>query len=714
MSAGWTEASTICAGLELGADTRLDAYMPWDRLTDFARHRALAAATRTQRAERPAEHWPVMVQFMKHAGAQGLDGWCDDDASVPAEDADALRLAFAASVAAAPHSKLHTAILPRSAVAALLAGVARQHLERFQIGAPCVYAAPASSCAAPSPLAQPLTQSKAPSKARSKAQPGAPVHTLGIIDDGCCFAHQHFRTASGACRVHALWDQTPAATPVRPWSALCAMATAAPFAYGVELMKPALDQLLIKHPGFGERAEQALYASIGRGDWGRGGHTHGARVMHLAVAPHNWQRQVTDSEAAASPIVFVQLPWQTVRDVTGDSLGMHVVDGARYIVARAQELAGGRADWKATINISLGSIGGPHDGSSMAEQALSELVSQHAGRVTLVMAAGNTAGERQRIHAEQAVSAAAPGQFLLRLPPAHRRDCFVELWFDTGTGTSGAGSFALEVLTPDGHRLGPLKLGQAAVLVDEHAGPRAALVFARKVAQGMKDTMALLSIAPTLATPGVQRPLAATGIWQITVRSGSAKPQVVHAWVERDDSVIGRRRGQQARFEALGPATADTSVNDDMTLSNLANAENMVTVGGYVAALNKVADYSANGPLRGPTSGAALPSHFAVSDRSAWLPGLAVPGFYSGSHATINGTSAAAPQMARALMAAEPKTRTRQEPGLDRRPAPEPPAGNATPPLRAARKDRTPPDTAFVLRDGAGHTPRPPTTPYRR
>ena len=43
------------------------------------------------------------------------------------------------------------------------------------------------------------------------------------------------------------------------------------------------------------------------------------------------------------------------------------------------------------------------------------------------------------------------------------------------------------------------------------------------------------------------------------------------------------------------------------------------------------------------------PNAFAPSDRNQWLPGLVVPGFFSGSFSTINGTSAAAPQIARAL-----------------------------------------------------------------
>jgi len=687
---GWSAPSSTCGGFALGSPGPLDAYLPWDTLTGSARHLAQEEATRTQRSHEAAGHWPVMVEFAGGSGmaAASLDAWCRDATAASHAEADNWGHAFAASIAAAPGSALHSAILPHASLSMLLDGVANGYLVRFQVGAPCVYAGapPSWPAAVSSPLAG-----------------FAGAHTLGIIDDGCCFAHQHFRTADGASRVHALWDQTPAAVPEQGWSALSALGHDLPYPYGVELLKPDLDRLLARHPGYGEAAERALYESIGRGGWGRGGHTHGARVMHLAVPEHDWTKRVSAAANAARPIVFVQLPWQTVRDVTGDSLGMHVVDGARYIVARARELAGGSDDWRATINISLGSIGGPHDGTSMAEQALADLVAQHADKLTLVMAAGNTAGPRQRIHAQHAVSADAPGQFLLRLPPGHRRDCFVELWFDSAAVDAAAGAepngLAIQVTTPDGRSSSLIGLGQATQLTNASGQPCAALVFPRRSAQGTKGTLALLAIAATLATPRVPRALAEPGIWRVTVsqRHPGAATAVVHAWVERDDSVTGRRTGQQARFQSL--SSTDASVNDDMTLSNLANADDVVAVGGYVESPNRVAAYSANGPRRGEV-GPALgkPGFYAVSDRSQWLPGVAVPGFYSGSHATINGTSAAAPQMARALM-----DETELKPAQLTGPLPR---GMTPPPeLRPARVDGRPfdegrlPSGALVLRE---------------
>ena len=74
----------------------------------------------------------------------------------------------------------------------------------------------------------------------------------------------------------------------------------------------------------------------------------------------------------------------------------------------------------------------------------------------------------------------------------------------------------------------------------------------------------------------------------------------------------------------------------------------VVAAGALVRASRAVAAYSAQGPCRG-AAGRVVDLQFAPGDRSASQPGLAVPGFFSGQTATIRGTSAAAPQVARRI-----------------------------------------------------------------
>lgn len=639
MNAEWRAIAGL-ADLALAGVGPVDIYMAWDRATAQARHG-------------PGGHWPVMVEFAGPAAAVALDRWAG--LAEVGEQAPGLRQAFEASLARAPESAIHTAMLPTAAEAALLAGVRQGVLRRFQLGARCSYEPP-----------------QAPPRAGSP-RPAGPGHAviLGVIDDGCCFAHEAFR-GPGGCRVRALWDQSPAAGPVHGWSLPAAAGGGPPYRYGVELLGADLDALLAAHPQRGEAAERRLYDRLGRRDWGRPSRTHGARVLHLLAGPGTMAGGL---DAGTMPVVFVQLPQQTVGDATGDSLGTHVLDGARYIVEQARALAGQRQDWRVVINISLGSIAGPHDGTSMAEQGLADLAAEH--NVTLVMAAGNTAGDAARIHAQQTLRDKAPGRFVVRVPPALQRDSFVELWLDTGPGVAVT-DYAARVVAPGGAASDWIGVGQATERVAPDAGPQAGLFFPRHVAQGREDTMLLLAVAPTAQAPDrAGRTLAPAGFWTVELTCAARRPVTVHGWVERDDTVIGARRPQQARFETPTHDAADTSVNDDSTLSNLANAPGLRRVGGFVQSTGRVAAYSANGPLRTTRPGLpeVEPSDFAPSDRSDWLPGLRVPGFFSGTHSTISGTSAAAPQVARAI------AEQQEEPaGPPRRPPRPARPGRALPP----------------------------------
>ena len=72
-------------------------------------------------------------------------------------------------------------------------------------------------------------------------------------------------------------------------------------------------------------------------------------------------------------------------------LPIHVLDGLRYILDRATSLAPPRGV-PVVVNLSFGHIAGPHDGSSMLERAIHELIEAYrrAARLEVVVAAGNS------------------------------------------------------------------------------------------------------------------------------------------------------------------------------------------------------------------------------------------------------------------------------------------------------------------------------------
>lgn len=474
--------------------------------------------------------------------------------------------------------------------------------------------------------------------------------TIGVIDDGCCLAHEALRTSQGGSFLF-VWDQSrrdpPNPLPPQdPW-----MFTQPPkdpwvrlrgVGYGVELPMTRIDDLLDHYQPLAEPAEREFYEKVlMRENWGRDDRSHGAGVLHVIAAS-----RMADASPSRFPLIFVQLPGDTVADASGGSLGVYLLDGARYIVQRTKEVAQifgelmrGSIDYRTTVNVSLGSIAGPHDGSSITECALAELGND--ARVRIVLAAGNTAGKR--IHAVRRVAIGMSGRFDFLLPADNPRESYVEVWLPADAALPD--DFSVEVTAPDGSRSGPVNVGQVAML-GSAGNALACLVFARAVAQGTRGTMVLLAVRATGQADAESAPY---GCWSIDVSTTLGRPVPVHAWVERNDLIVGRRRPQQTRFVDDGSGCID----DDCTLSSVANGANVTVVGAYRRRERAESDYCAHGPVLHQTC-LDRPEYYAPGDESASLRGLALPGFFSGTWRRVSGTSVAAPFVTRWIAMGRP------------------------------------------------------------
>jgi hypothetical protein len=656
-------------------EERIDVYQAWDRATNNARHGGDSLPC-----------LPVLLQFEP--------GHEPDDLKLPedASDSAAARVvrALAMSQALAPDSAFHTAIIEKGCVDVLDDALTRKVLHRYTLGAPC--AAGVGAGASPPAATEFPRASEVPHT----------VHTLGVIDDGCCLAHEDFRASAYGydlgSRILALWDQEPAPRQDSCWVRAKLPGISEGVAYGAELLHDGIAALLEDHPGRGEAAERHVYDAILRPEWTRPWRTHGARVMHLlAGRPQAEVQSVADTaedrpqmaDVSAMPIIFVQLPVQTLEDTSGDSLGVHALDAARYIVARTRELAGSRK-WSTTITISLGSMAGPHDGTSMAEQALRELAAKGGGedgRVNIVVAAGNS-GDGQRVHAAGHTGAGNVAVFTVRVPPGSQRDSFAEVWLPEDVAEAAR----VTVTAPDGRSLQIVRGKQGHF--SQGSGHDAAVFFPHKAAQGENGTVVLLCVAATQVGRRKQV-LSEPGFWRIEVEAPEAAATDIHAWVERDDITVREGRRQQTRFEPQSPT--DDLVNDKSTLSSLSNhaADGMHVAGAFIGAVQApyvVAPFTSDGPLVGPND--ALPQmKFAASQRSASLRGVRVAGFFSGSRSVLAGTSAAAPQVARSLAARifkeYPSTAVPRGAGAAPQPA-SPPSPAPPVELRRAFLDRRP------------------------
>lgn len=489
---------------------------------------------------------------------------------------------------------------------------------------------------------------------------------MAVIDFGCAFAHERFRSWNGRtwrARIRYLWDQGREPAPGRS-AAWCQPRGQG---YGRELTGAAIEGLIAGSGGGVAFDEDALYRSA---DFDTADEvlTHGTHVLDLAAgAP-------PDDSTALPDLIFVQLPRFAVDDTSGGSMVPHVLDALAYIADRT--LPG----QPLVINLSYGSMAGPHDGSTLIESAMDAFIAQRrqsgqgdrtgadaSSAIHLVLPAGNSFESEG--HACWTLSAYRPSQQLSwQVLADDTTDSFLEIWYPR----SAAGRLEVLVTPPLGL---PCKVeieGIAVLREDPRALPVAAVIHRSRVASGANDAMALVALAPT-SVEGRERPAAQSGLWRVEVRFVAGReggvPVPCDAWIERDDPSIGSGAPpRQSRFveDAEPPAVNEPSpaaaiVRRDGTGNSLANGALTIVVGGCLAREDALvlSRYSAAG-LPFPSAGRQRhparqrwPDLVAEADESELLPGIRAAGTRSGTTVRMNGTSVAAPQAARnALKAA--------------------------------------------------------------
>ncbi len=143
----------------------------------------------------------------------------------------------------------------------------------------------------------------------------------------------------------------------------------------------------------------------------------------------------------------------------------------------------------------------------------------------------------------------------------------------------------------------------------------------------------------------------------------------VHAWILRDDTPFGQvRGGRQTWFEdddyqrrdALGriaetdnprSAIQRGGAFNGLFTAPITETSNIVIAGASMQATDEPTIYSGAGfPLTPPTANTIRgPNVIAPADQSPTLTGVLASGMHGGSYLALNGTSVAAPQLARVI-----------------------------------------------------------------
>ena len=489
----------------------------------------------------------------------------------------------------------------------------------------------------------PQTYAKAP-------QLGASV--VAVIDSGCPFAHRQFLERADAglySRVRYLWDQDRAESASGSddagKKAECWYAVKS-FGYGREMTTHGMARLIAQCTNKdGEVDEDQVYTQA-QYEVLESRATHGAHVLDLAAGKVNPMTGKQDA-ASQADIIFVQLPRDTLADTSGRSMTKYVLDALKYIFDKTADVQ------HLVINLSYGSSAGPHDGSSILERAMDRLIeiekSAHPNRdLELVLPAGNHFLAQG--HGSISLNETKPsGTLYWQVMPDDYTDSFLELWYPKRR----AGSIEVRVRSPNGQTKTVTGLDSYTRLKNRAGKLAGAVVHSKETPNG-KDVMVLIALGPTHPDSWAKTE---HGIWQVQVRLQDRFAVQVHAWEERDDPLPGQ--GSQRQSYLLSAfLERDIDADDDpadsvkrrTTGNSLANGQRPIVVGVYVAANKQISSYSAAGPTKNADRRAAWPDFLAVGDEADGLLGVLAAGTRSGVCVRMNGTSVAAPQIARALL----------------------------------------------------------------
>lgn len=473
---------------------------------------------------------------------------------------------------------------------------------------------------------------------------------VAIIDDGLAFAHERFRFRNGRSRVKYFWNQDDHTNTGMPTG----------FGWGRELQENEINRLLTSCTHTGLLDEDEFYRLAGQKLAARRA-KHGTHVMDIACGRD--PKHAVPEDLSLPYIIGVQLPKWVTEETSGAFLTPNVYAAISYVLSRADQIsaAEGTGPIPVVINLSYGTIAGPHDGTSQLEAAIDQLIASRTAPLRVVLPAGNH--YLARCHALVELSqASVPGQSPKRLrwrvQPDDKANSFMELWLPKQATEKSQPEIAIRITTPTNQRspwIGANQNWQWRI--------SGQLRFFGKYYTAVGErSQIFLAMAPTadLAMPSLTAP---SGTWLIELKNKGAAT-TVDVWVQRGDTPFGYPlSGRQSRledenyvrFDLAGRLEQDdkgsSPVRRESTINALATGTRAIVVGAYLRSDKAVSEYSGAGgrEIADGASPIRSPDVSAVGDELPVHRNLLAAGTRSGSVVTMNGTSVAAPQVTRLI-----------------------------------------------------------------
>lgn len=333
---------------------------------------------------------------------------------------------------------------------------------------------------------------------------------IGIIDvEGFDWTHPDFLDAAGKTRFVSIWDQGAREGRNRKGMNRGRIITAA-------AMQAALADAGQVHvsPHDLEPQSQMLVGA------------HGTHVASIAAGNSGL---CPKADIAA---VLIALPENEMDRRTSFYDSTSLLDAVYYLLG----LAGERP---ISINISLGTNGQAHDGSSILDRWIDALLTEPGRAISI--AAGNAGQERPeapddlgymtgRIHASGKIDAQGLDHILEwqvvgdRIKDASENE--LEIWYEPQD------RFAISVRPPDGDWIGPVLPGQ---YLENHQLPDRTLISVyNELHHPTNGANYMTAYLTPFFSPNIIVGVPA-GTWQVKLHGLTVRDGTFHAWIERDD-----------------------------------------------------------------------------------------------------------------------------------------------------------------------------------
>jgi len=429
---------------------------------------------------------------------------------------------------------------------------------------------------------------------------------IGIIDvGGFDFSHRDFLDEKGQTRFVAIWDQGgDFRNPPRD------------FPYGAEFRKDQLDAAIAAaSPGLPPAPWIERQSQLHPG-------SHGTHVASIAAGNSG---VCPKAKIAAVLIDVPTLEDEVARRRATFSDSSRITHAVEYLLSIAEEMK-----LPIAINISLGTNGGPHDGSSGVSRWLDAYLAT-PGRAICV-AAGNAGQEKARDKGDL-------GWVMGRIHTSGQvpaRGLEVELeWTVIGDGLEDFSENELEIWYGAQDRFSvalkpPGENNWTVVKPQEY-------VENRRLASGVTFSIYNELYHPTNGSNYIALYLSPNfdpdnfrgitpGIWRVRLKGEDVRDGHFDAWIERDDPLeIGREGGRRIfRFPSF---FTEKSNVDSHSITSLACGQRVIAVANLDEAKQQVHASSSQGPTRdgrckpeiaGPGTQVIAANGFANSDEP-WI-----------------------------------------------------------------------------------------------